>query len=119
MDRLQGSDLYLVDELLTEEQRMARQSVRAFVQDHFLPVVKQHFRAGTFPMDLVPRLAELGVFGASLKGTAAPGWTTSPTASSSRSWRRATAACAPSPACRARSACSPSTSSAARSRRRS
>ncbi|MFN7132143.1 MAG: acyl-CoA dehydrogenase family protein, partial [Myxococcales bacterium] len=68
MDKLEGTDLYQLDELLTDEQRMARNSVRSFVQEQFLPKVKQHFRDGTFPTELTPRLAELGVFGANLKG---------------------------------------------------
>jgi glutaryl-CoA dehydrogenase len=37
--------------------------VRRFVNDEYLPLVRQHFRDGTFPLELVPRLAELGCFG--------------------------------------------------------
>jgi glutaryl-CoA dehydrogenase len=61
-------DLFRLDDLLTEEQRLARRSVAEFVQQRFLPVVQKHFRAGTFPMELVPELAALGVFGANLEG---------------------------------------------------
>jgi glutaryl-CoA dehydrogenase len=63
-----GIDLFRLDDLLTSEQKLARRAVAEFVQRRFLPVVQKHFRAGTFPMDLVPELAELGVFGANLKG---------------------------------------------------
>ena len=68
MDKLESTDLYQIDDLLTEEQKAARRSVRSFVQEKFKPVIQKHFRAGTFPMDLVPKLAELGIFGANLKG---------------------------------------------------
>ncbi len=68
MDKLEGSDLYQIDDLLTDEQRMARNSVRAFVKEAFMPVVQKHFRDATFPTELTPQLAELGVFGANLKG---------------------------------------------------
>jgi len=63
-----GMDLFRLDDLLTAEQKLARRTVAEFVQRRFLPVVQKHFRAGTFPMELVPELAELGVFGANLKG---------------------------------------------------
>jgi glutaryl-CoA dehydrogenase len=63
-----GMDLFRLDDLLTAEQKLARRSVAEWVQRRFLPVVQKHFRAGTFPMELVSELAELGVFGANLKG---------------------------------------------------
>jgi glutaryl-CoA dehydrogenase len=47
---------------------MVRDAVRDWVETRFLPVVVEHHRAGTFPMDLVRPLGELGVFGATLKG---------------------------------------------------
>jgi glutaryl-CoA dehydrogenase len=42
---------------------MVRDTVRAWVTERYLPIVAEHFEAGTFPMELVPELAELGVFG--------------------------------------------------------
>lgn len=53
---------------LTTEQRQVQQSIRAFVERRFLPVVTTHFRAGTFPLELVPELGQLGAFGANLHG---------------------------------------------------
>ncbi len=41
----------------------ARHRARSWVSERFLPIVMEHFEAGTFPMDLVPELAELGLFG--------------------------------------------------------
>lgn len=68
MPTFEAADFYNLDELLTQEERAIRDRVRRWVQDRFLPVVVQHYRAGTFPMELVPELAELGVFGPSIKG---------------------------------------------------
>jgi glutaryl-CoA dehydrogenase len=53
---------------LTTEQRQIQQSIRTFVERHYLPTAVSHFRAGTFPMALVPELGRLGVFGANLHG---------------------------------------------------
>ncbi|HKQ96724.1 MAG TPA: acyl-CoA dehydrogenase family protein [Candidatus Polarisedimenticolia bacterium] len=61
-------DLYALDALLTEEELLARDSVRAFVTDKVLPVIDAHFRAGTFPTDLIPEMAALGMLGANLTG---------------------------------------------------
>ncbi len=63
-----GLDLFRLDDLLTEEQRLARRAVADFVDRRFRPVVQRHFRAGTFPFELVPEMAELGLFGANLEG---------------------------------------------------
>jgi glutaryl-CoA dehydrogenase len=64
-----GVDFLHLDELFTEEERLARDTVRAFVSKEFLPRLQTHVRQdGSFPMELVPRIAELGLFGANLKG---------------------------------------------------
>jgi len=64
--------------LLTEEERLIQQTIREFVDAEFLPVITHHYRNGTFPVDLVPRLADLGVFGATLHEYDLPGLTTVP-----------------------------------------
>ena len=68
MEKFRGVDYYGFDELLTEEQRMMRDAVRDWVEAKFLPIVSQHHRDGTFPMELAKDLGEMGVFGATLKG---------------------------------------------------
>ena len=68
MEKFRGVDYYGIDDLLTEEQRMMRDAVRDWVEAKFLPVVSQHHRDGTFPMELAKDLGEMGVFGATLKG---------------------------------------------------
>lgn len=68
MPTFEAADFYNLEELLTNEERKTRDTVRRWVQERFLPLVVQHYRAGTFPLELVPELAELGVFGPSIKG---------------------------------------------------
>ena len=69
MPEFQGVDFLRLDELLSDEERMARDAVREFVSRDFLPLVQKHVRQdGSFPMELVPRIAELGLFGANLQG---------------------------------------------------
>ncbi len=47
---------------------MARKTARQFVDDNVIPIIEKHNREGTFPLDLVPKLGELGFFGANLEG---------------------------------------------------
>src|SRR2546427_7944931 len=68
MEKFRGVDYYGIEDLLSEEERMVRDAVRDWVETEFLPVVTEHHRAGTFPLELIPKLGELGVFGATLKG---------------------------------------------------
>src|SRR3954469_24169545 len=63
-----ATDLYNIDYLLSEEERMVRDTVRKFVQDRVLPIIGEHFEAGTFPRQLIPELAELGLLGMHLEG---------------------------------------------------
>src|SRR5579863_453209 len=65
---LQDLDFYHLDEMFSPEERMTRDAVRQFVQREFMPQVERHFANETFPIELVPRMAELGIFGANLKG---------------------------------------------------
>src|SRR5579875_3873713 len=62
------SDLYNIDHLLSEEERMVRDTVRKFVQERVLPIIGEHFEAGTFPHELIPEIAELGLLGMHLEG---------------------------------------------------
>ena len=64
----QALDFLAVDDLLTEEERMVRDTARAFVSAKVLPVIEAHFRAGTFPAELVPEMAAMGFLGANLEG---------------------------------------------------
>jgi glutaryl-CoA dehydrogenase len=63
-------DFLLLDETqLSDEEQMVRDSVREWVDGEFLPRIQEHVRKdGSFPMELVPKMAELGMFGANLLG---------------------------------------------------
>jgi len=63
-----ATDLYQIDHLLSEEERMVRDTVRKFVQERVLPIIDQHFEQGTFPRQLIPEMAELGLLGMHLDG---------------------------------------------------
>jgi glutaryl-CoA dehydrogenase len=66
-------DFYRVDDLLNEEERLVRSTIGRFVDERFLPAVAEHYERGTFPLELVPELARLGVFGMHLQGYGAAG----------------------------------------------
>jgi len=66
-------DFYRTDDLLTEEERLVRSTVGRFVDQRFLPIIAEHYEAATFPMEIVPELAKLGVFGMHLHGYGAAG----------------------------------------------
>ncbi len=61
-------DFYNIDALLTEEEKAYRNRVAKFVDDECLPIIADHFDKGTFPMHLIPRLAEMGLFGVHVEG---------------------------------------------------
>src|SRR5438105_5915598 len=63
-----ATDLYNIDHLLSEEERMVRDTVRKFVSERVLPIIGNHFEAGTFPHELIPAIAELGLLGMHLQG---------------------------------------------------
>jgi len=64
----QGLDYVDINSLLNEEERMIRDTVRAWVTEHVLPVIEHHFRDGTFPNHLIPAIGEMGLLGANLHG---------------------------------------------------
>jgi len=68
MEKFRGVDYYGIDALLSEDERMVRDAIRDWVEAEYLPIVTEHHRQGTFPVTLLPKLGELGVFGATLKG---------------------------------------------------
>jgi len=71
---LPGSvDFYNTDELLNDEERLVRSTVGRFVDKRFIPIVAEHYERGTFPMEIVPELSSLGLFGMHLQGYGAAG----------------------------------------------
>jgi len=61
-----GVDFYRIDDLLSEEERLVRDTVRRFVDEKVLPSIDQHFEDATFPSNLIPDMAAMGLFGANL-----------------------------------------------------
>ncbi|HWV56495.1 MAG TPA: acyl-CoA dehydrogenase family protein [Longimicrobiales bacterium] len=66
MAKFQGVDYFDIDSLLSEEERLIRDTVREWVDRAVLPVIGKAYVEQRFPMELVPRMAELGLFGANL-----------------------------------------------------
>ena len=55
-----------IDDLLSEEELLVRDTVRRFVDEQVIPLIDKHFEEATFPSDLVPEMAAMGLFGANL-----------------------------------------------------
>jgi len=59
----QQLDFFDLEDDFSEEERMVRDAVRAWVTERYLPLCLEHFENGTFPHEVTPELAQLGVFG--------------------------------------------------------
>ncbi|NNJ80189.1 MAG: acyl-CoA dehydrogenase [Xanthomonadales bacterium] len=68
MAKLNPTDLYDVRSLLSEEEVMIKDSVARFVDERAMPIIAKHFDEATFPADLVPEIADMGLLGSSLEG---------------------------------------------------
>lgn len=66
MAKFQGVDYFDIESLLSEEERMVRDTVRGWVDDNLMPVIEQAYIERKFPRQLIPQMAELGIFGANL-----------------------------------------------------
>src|SRR6266568_4841284 len=66
--KFRGVDFIQYDSLLTDEERLVRETTRQFIEDNLIPIIEECNRAGRFPRELVKPMADLGFFGASLKG---------------------------------------------------
>lgn len=66
-------DLLSIDSLLTPEERSLRDAVRAFVEAEIKPNIAEWYENAIFPLELVPKLAELGVLGMHIQGYGCPG----------------------------------------------
>jgi glutaryl-CoA dehydrogenase len=62
-DLFQSHDHFLVDELLTEEQKLIRDTARQHVSKHLKPIIEDRFEKAEFSKDIIPGLAEIGAFG--------------------------------------------------------
>jgi glutaryl-CoA dehydrogenase len=62
------TDLLQIDDQLGDEERLIRDTVRAFVTDHILPEIADWFEAGILPRPVLTELGKLGLFGMHLTG---------------------------------------------------
>jgi glutaryl-CoA dehydrogenase len=62
-DLYQHPDYYLVDELLTDEHKLIRDSVRAYVKKDISPIIEEYAQKAEFPKQIIKGLGELGCFG--------------------------------------------------------
>ncbi|TMB75906.1 MAG: acyl-CoA dehydrogenase [Chloroflexi bacterium] len=68
-----GTDFYLMDELLTEEERNVRDKVRVFCDKEVIPIINDYWERAEFPFELVPKIAALNIAGNDIKGYGCPG----------------------------------------------
>jgi glutaryl-CoA dehydrogenase len=73
LSRFPGVDLLELDALLSEEERLVRDTVRAFVDDKVKPIIEECHRDGRTPLELVPTMGALNLFGASISDYGLPG----------------------------------------------
>jgi len=73
MARYEGVDFYRLDDLLSDEEKAVRDSVREWVDERVLPIIEKHYEAGTFPSELVREMGDMGFLGANLDGYGCPG----------------------------------------------
>src|ERR1700680_3268609 len=73
MPTFPGVDFLDFDSLLSDEDRLVRKTARQFVDNEVLPIIERHNREAPFSMQLLPKLAALGFFGANLSGYGCPG----------------------------------------------
>jgi glutaryl-CoA dehydrogenase len=63
-----GVDFIGFDSLLSDDERMARDTARQFIEDNLVPIIEECNREGRFPRELVPQMGQLGFFGANMHG---------------------------------------------------
>lgn len=73
MEKIKGVDFLGLDDLLSEEDRLLRDSVRRFVQEKILPIIDDHYEKGIFPKHLIREMGAMGYLGGGIKGYGCPG----------------------------------------------
>jgi len=68
MPRFPGVDYLMIDSQFSEQELMVRQTARQFVDERVLPLIRDCFREGRFPVELIPELGRLGFLGATIEG---------------------------------------------------
>ena len=86
---LSPTDLYLTDELLTEEELRIRDGLHDFCAREVTPVINDYWERAEFPFELVPKIAELGLAGGVIQGHGCPGMSATAAGLVSMEWARA------------------------------
>jgi glutaryl-CoA dehydrogenase len=68
MKKFTGFDFALVDDRLSDDEKMVRDTVRSFIDEEALPKFMEHYEKGTFPTEIIKPLGQLGVFGSTIQG---------------------------------------------------
>jgi glutaryl-CoA dehydrogenase len=68
-----GVDYLDIESLLTEEQRLVRDTVRGWVEEKVMPIIEEAAWEGRFPKELIPEMAGMSLFGATLSDYGLPG----------------------------------------------
>jgi glutaryl-CoA dehydrogenase len=68
-----GTDYYLLEELLTDEEREIRDRVRAFADREVIPIINEYWDKAQFPFELISKVAELNIAGTTIQGYDCPG----------------------------------------------
>ena len=68
MSRYEGVDFYNIEQHLTEEETMVRDLVREWVDEKVFPIIEEYYTKGTFPMELISEIGDMGLFGCNLDG---------------------------------------------------
>ena len=62
-DQYQGHDYFEMDDLLSDEHKLVRETARAWVKKEMSPIIEEYFEKGTFPRQVIPGMADIGAFG--------------------------------------------------------
>ena len=66
MSRYEGLDFFNLEQNLSEEEIMVRDLVRSWVDEKVIPIIEKYYTEGTFPIELIPEIGSMGLFGCNL-----------------------------------------------------
>jgi glutaryl-CoA dehydrogenase len=66
--KFKNVDFIGFDAMLSEDERLVRDTARRFIEDNLIPIIEECNREGRFPRELVKPMGEMGFFGANLHG---------------------------------------------------
>lgn len=66
MKKFKAVDYFNLNNLLSEEEKLVQESIREFVDSEVIPIIEDSYQEAKFPFEIIPKLAELGVFGMTL-----------------------------------------------------